>query len=224
MACAFSGALTQLPMSACSSTTLSAGCAGHMDRRLLRSSCRQLPPPQPNSPFLRDGQFLGRGASKSVTARKRNGILVAVMTSLKGDLMQEAKLMMKLSQQPHQHLLQLIAIEYDASSKASMVAPIARFGSMYDLADHLEFEGMYLSTHHVVVVVLQVLSALLHLNSLQINHGDVCGRNVLVFEFDVSDPRATHVRLGDYGEARQGQCDLHSVIRLAAELHVLVPR
>jgi len=147
-----------------------------------------------------------------------------VMTSPRDDLIQEAKLMMKLTQHPHPHLLPPIAIEYDALSKASMVAPIAKFGSMYDLADHLDFDGAHISESHVIVAVLQVLSGLVHLSSMNVNHGDVCGRNVLVFEFDVNHAQLMHVRLSDYGEAHAGQCDLYSVVGLAKELHALVPR
>jgi len=147
-----------------------------------------------------------------------------VMTSSREDLIKEATLMMKLTQHPHAHLLPLLSIEYDASSRASMVAPIAKFGSMYDLADHLDFDGMHISESHVSVAVLQVLSGLVHLNSMNVNHGDVCGRNVLVFEFNIDHAQLMHVRLGDYGEAHAGQCDLYSVVGLAKELHALVPR
>ena len=95
-------------------------------------------------PSLRDGQFLGRGGSKSVVQR-RKGTLVAVMTSQTQDLTREATLMTRLRLRPHPHLLPLLAIEYDASSRVSMVAPIARYGSMLDLVTTLEFDGLQMT-------------------------------------------------------------------------------
>ena len=146
------------------------------------------------------------------------------MTSQTDDLTREAMLMMRVTLSPHQHLLPLLAIEFDALSRVSMVAPIAPFGSMYDLADHLEFDACYISALHVIVALMQVLNALVHLNSIDINHKDVCARNTLVFEFDATDPLRLCVRLGDYGEAVPGKTDLNSIVALARELNALVPR
>ena len=133
--------------------------------------------------------------------------------------------MMSLLRSPHPHLLQLLDIEYDASSRVCMVAPIAKFGSMYDLADHLEFEGMSLSLADTSVAVLQVADALLHLSKLGIDHGDVCARNVLVQHYDPECATSMHVCLGDYGESTvvgDGRPLPVSVISLARELHALV--
>lgn len=177
-------------------------------------------------PRVREGQFLGRGASKDVVATTRNGALVAVMTSSRHDLAREAELMKRLSRSPHPHLLSLLDVEYDASCRVALVAPIAVFGSMHDLADHLEFEDMALSLADTSVATLQVADALLHLSKLGVEHGDVSARNVLVRNYSPGAATGMRVCLADFGEARvteSGRGSPVSVMSLARELHALVP-
>jgi serine/threonine protein kinase len=145
--------------------------------------------------------------------------MVAVMRSQTQDLTREAELMMQIAKQsPHPHVMKLIATEYDAWSRVSMVAPIASFGSMLDLADHLEFEGFEVGAAHKQQAFAQALSAVLHLNSIAVDHGDVAARNLLVFRYDPRLPRETDVRLCDFGDAREG-CTAGSALRgLACEL------
>jgi len=146
------------------------------------------------------------------------------MTSHTTDLWEEATLMMKLSQRPHPHLLSILSVESDASSGVRMVVPIARYGSMLDLVDHLEFQGLAPSHAHMNVVLRQVKQAVDHLETQGFDHGDVRARNVLVFEFETDNPCATHVCLGDYGETRPGRVTPDCIMDLAKELHSLVPR
>ena len=147
-----------------------------------------------------------------------------MMTSHTTNLRKEATLMMKLNQNPHPHLLPLLSVESDASSGVRMVAPIARYGSVLDLVDHLEFEGLAPSHAHMSVVLKQVEQAVDHLETQGFDHGDLRARNVLVFEFDTGNPCATHVCLGDYGETRPGRVTPDCIMDLAKELHSLVPR
>lgn len=141
--------------------------------------------------------------------------------------MTEALTMAVLSRRPHPHLLQLIAVACDVSFGVSMVTPIASFGSMLDLVDSLDFEGLALRPAHVAVALMQVSQALLHLHAQGFAHGDIAPRNVLVFGFD---PRAcchTRVKLGDFGEACRvlpGRAAPETVGALARELLALVPR
>lgn len=174
-------------------------------------------------PSMRDGQFLGRGGEKLVHATRRNGILVAVMSSPSADLTAEAQLMMKLTQNPHPHLLPLLAIESDVLSRVSMVAPIARYGSMLDLTDHLEFEGAVLTSNHVNVVMDQVSQAVYHLDALGLDHGDLHARNVLVFRFDLYCPLRVRVKLGDFGCAKRGSASPCDLMRLEQEMRALLP-
>lgn len=174
-------------------------------------------------PSLRDGQFLGRGGEKMVHATRRNGILVAAMSSPSVDLTAEAHLMMKLTQNPHPHLLPLLEIESDVLSKVSMVAPIARYGSMLDLTDHLEFEGIVLTRNHVDVIMHQVTQAVNHLDAMGLEHGDLHARNVLVFRFDTYCPSKVHVKLGDFGCTKQGSASPCDLMRLEQEMHALLP-
>lgn len=171
------------------------------------------------APRLRNGQFLGRGAQKTVHAEIRDATTVAVMKSQTHDLTLEATLMMRVSRQsPHRHVMRLIAIEYDALSRVSMVAPIASFGSMLDLVDHLDFLGLDVTPLHKQEALGQVVGAVSHLNSIGIDHGDLAARNVLVFAYKPSDPQATHVRLGDFGNAKRGQTASVALWALAREL------
>jgi Ser/Thr protein kinase RdoA (MazF antagonist) len=99
-----------------------------------------------------------------------------------------------------------------------MVAPIASFGSMLDLADHLEFEGLEVGQEHKRQAFAQALSAVFHLNSVGIDHGDVAARNLLVFQYDPFLPRITDVRLCDFGDARKGCTPASALCALAQEL------
>lgn len=132
--------------------------------------------------------------------------------------------MMKLKKHPHPHLLPLLAIEYDVWSRVSMVTPIAKFGSMLDLVDHLEFEGLQLNHTHVIVVLIQVAAAAAHLNSLGIEHNDVRARNVLVCHFTLDNPLNTHTQLADLGEASFKPQAYDSLALLVSDLHALVLR
>ena len=99
-----------------------------------------------------------------------------------------------------------------------MVAPIASFGSMLDLADHLEFEELEMGWEHKQQAFAQAVSAVLHLNSIGVDHGDVAARNLLVFQYDPYLPRSTDVRLCDFGDARKGCTPTSALCGLAREL------
>jgi serine/threonine protein kinase len=161
-------------------------------------------------PRLREGQFLGRGAFKKVVVSTRRGTLVAIATSLTGKVQwKEIFVMILLTRlHPHRNLLPLLAVEYDALLRARMVIPIARYGSLLDLQDHLEFEGCEtaFTEEHLREVLSQVESALSHLDTLGLDHADVAARNVLVFEFAPGhpvkeSPEAAHIHtaLADFG-------------------------
>ena len=172
-------------------------------------------------PRLRNGQLLGRGAQKTVHAEERNGRMVAVMRSRTRalTLSKEAKLVMRIAEQsPHPHVMKLIAIEFGVSSRVKMIAPIASFGSMLDLADHLEFECLEVGAEHKQNAFDQALSAVLHLNAIGIDHGDVAARNLLVFRYDPHLPCATVVQLCDFGDATPGTTSVSALRRLAREL------
>lgn len=143
------------------------------------------------------------------------------MSSTTCDLTQEAKLMSKLSQHAHPSLLPLLCVEYDAWSRVSMVVPIARFGSVLDLMDHLDFEGIVhmFTARHTALAVAQLLAGVAHLHTLGYVHGDLAARNVLVFDFDCLH---IDVKLGDFGCARPGKVCLNAVASLVRELFELL--
>lgn len=145
--------------------------------------------------------------------------MVAVIRSGTKDLAVEAELMMKITNQTmHPHILRLLWIEYDVSERVSMVAPIAPFGSIVDLVDHLEFEGLEVGPGHKRQAFAQALSAVLRLNSIGVDHGDVAARNLLVFHYNPHQPRLTDVRLCDFGDARKGCTPASALCALAREL------
>jgi hypothetical protein len=173
-------------------------------------------------PMFRVGQFLGKGSRKTVHAEERNGRMVAVMRSQTHDLQREAMLMMQIGTlAPHPHVMKLLTIECDALSKVSMVAPIALFGSMLDLADHLEFDSSEIGPLHKRTAFMQALSAVLHLGSLGIDHGDVAARNVLVFHYNPLAHTQLYVQLCDFGDAKSGCVSAESLCGLARELACL---
>lgn len=81
-----------------------------------------------------------------------------------------------------------------------MVCPIAKFGSIWDLGDSLDFEGLRFSQAHADTVLAQVGEALRHMHDNGFEHNDLSARNVLVFDFDANCTARTHVRLADFGE------------------------
>lgn len=169
--------------------------------------------------MFRVGQFLGRGSRKTVHAEERNGRMVAVMRSHTHDLKKEAMLMMQIGKlAPHIHVMKLIATECDALSRVSMVAPIASFGSMLDLADHLEFESWEIGPLHKRTAFAQALSAVLHLGVIGIDHGDVAARNLLVFQYDPLAHTRLCVQMCDFGDAKSGCVSAESLCGLAREL------
>lgn len=172
-------------------------------------------------PRFHAGQFLGRGSTKTATVQLRHGALLAALTSRTTDLTREAMLMMKVS--AHPHLLPLLGLDRDPLSNVRILVPIAPFGSILDLVDHLEFEGASLDPMHVAAVLLQVAHALVHLRTHGVDHGDVAARNVFVFQFQPGEP-TIQARLGDYGEARRSTDRALCMRGLAAELYGLVPR
>ena len=121
---------------------------------------------------------------------------------------------------PHKHLLPLLAVEYDASLRVRMVMPIARFGSLLDLQDHLEFEccEAAFTEKHLGMVLSQMESALSHLDTLGLDHADVAARNVLVFDFVPGRPGQ------DVAHIRTALADFGSVVRIPASGSVRRPK
>lgn len=173
-------------------------------------------------PDLRNGQFLGKGSRKVVHAEERAGKMVAVIRSRSQDLRREAMLMIAIANRsPHPHVMRLIGIEYDALSRLLMVAPIASFGSILDLADHLDFEGLQLTPLHKQHAFIQTLSAVLHLTSIGVDHGDLALRNLLVFRYEPNHPQSIHIRLSDFGDAKCGLTPKSALFELAKHLNNL---
>ena len=79
-----------------------------------------------------------------MVARLREGEIVAVASS-DHDLTHEAIVMLTLAEAPHPNILPLLSVEYGAKREISLVIPLARFGTITDLADALEFEGKRLT-------------------------------------------------------------------------------
>ena len=154
-------------------------------------------------PSVRDGQYLGEGAFKLVYASTRNGARVAVATGRHRTPWKEIVVMIVLTHaHPHPHLLPLIAVERCAWTSARMVLPLARFGSLVDLQDMLEFEGCEcaFTKSHLRAVLEQVGGAVAHLRALQLRHLDVASRNVLVFQFESDAYRQlVDTKLSDFG-------------------------
>lgn len=126
---------------------------------------------------------------------------------------------------PHPHVLPLLATESTPQASVAIVAPVALFGSISDLVDHLDFESMTLSLADISVATLQVAGAMLHLARLGINHGDVCAKNVLVMNYEPSHATRMHVCLGDFGQAcllRNSAALRASLASLVCELYALV--
>lgn len=170
-------------------------------------------------PRLREGQFLGSGSFKVATVRRRGKKLVAVLSSSRASLLTEMMAMMKITK--HRHVLPLLYAEYDPRLGLSLVVPIAPFGCMVDLADHLDFEGEVLDLAHTTVALAQIACAAAHLNSQNVVHGDIAARNVLVHAYERMRPLAMHVSLADFGSATEGKADLRCLRPLARELHSL---
>ncbi len=119
----------------------------------------------------------------------------------------------------HPHILPLISTAHDPRLGFLLLVPLAPFGSMVDLSDHLEFEGMAISIAHTAVALLQVAEAALHLDKQSLVHGDIAARNVLVDQYDAARPHALHVMLADFEGATEGKMDPLCLRPLARELN-----
>lgn len=131
----------------------------------------------------------------------------------------EMKAMMKMKRHPH--ILPLLSAAYDQQHAFLLLVPLARFGSMIDLADHLEFDGATISVPHSAIALFQVAKAVLHLSEQSIVHGDLAARNVLVHEYEAGAPLSTHVTLADFESASNGEMDPLCLRPLATELYAL---
>jgi hypothetical protein len=169
---------------------------------------------------IRVGQFLGRGATKRVVARLRDGRLVAVASS-DHDLTREALVMLALAQAPHPHVLTVIALEYSAKRELRLVLPLAPFGNILELADTLEEDGLELTMAAAATALMQITSALRHLCKIGVRHNDVSARNVLVREYQPGDDTKLVCALADFSEAEF--CDANEplpveLVHLAREI------
>lgn len=122
---------------------------------------------------------------------------------------------------PHRHIISLICAEHDPRHGFLLIVPIASWGSLRDLADHLDFEGATISAAHAAVALLQVACAALHLDGQCIVHGDLAARNVLVHAYDAIRPLSLHVRLADFGCVCEGRMNPLCLRPFARELHAL---
>lgn len=178
------------------------------------------------TPSHRKGQFLGQGSTKRVTVGRWKGSFVAIATSVTQDrnplpLLKEAALMKILS---NPHIQKLLAIELSSQlGQVRLVTPIAKYGSVCDLLDTLEFENTaHCFTHaHAAAAYEQVAAAVAYLNSVCLDHADLRARNVLVFRFKAD---GIYVRLADFSEARPGTSPPAALAALRAELIGFVPQ
>lgn len=151
--------------------------------------------------------------------RQRGEELVAVLSSSRVSLLTEMMAMMRIPR--HSHVLPLLFAEDDPRRGLSLVVPVAPFGCVVDLADHLDFEGKVIGSAHAAVALAQIAYAVIHLDSQSIVHGDVAARNVLVYSYDEACPLAMHVALADFGSVVEGKMDPRCLRPLARELHAL---
>jgi serine/threonine protein kinase len=171
----------------------------------------------------KDGELLGLGGQKIVRAKiLDSGQCVAIMHARNPDatLEEERNTMKKLM--GFLHLLQLV--EFIQRPAGTIITEFARFGSVIDLYDHLEFndEEADFTNLHIEEIIKQVALGLEELAALRLRHGDLAPRNILVFEFVKKTPNETLVKLGDFGDTCLMQSNrLESLSSLRNELYDL---
>jgi serine/threonine protein kinase len=103
----------------------------------------------------------------------------------------------------HPALTRMMGCTTDADGRSVMVTEFAPSGSLDNVLEETEAEGT--SSAVLVRMAMQVCEGMRQLVEEGLIHRDLALRNVLVFRFHPTDPKAVRVKVTDYGLSREGR-------------------
>jgi len=120
----------------------------------------------------------------------------------------------------HTHIVQtfgLVRDDQDDPNSVMLLQEYAPEGSLYELISERRTP---LAEDVLIEIFSQIVSAMIHLVSKDVVHGDLACRNVLVFRFDERNPTRIVVKVTDFGLSRHSQ--LYSQTMAAARTTLAV--
>ena len=156
-------------------------------------------------------ETIGAGSSKTVhagTLRGHPGRVAVLKMRMGADLRAEVKALVKLGRHPN--LVRFLGVCTEGQgAEPLLITELAPLGALDAfLADR---EGQ-VGVAHKTVMVAQVCHGMSALAEQGLIHRDVAARNVLVFEYAASSPRATLVKVSDFGLAVSAYGATHQTV------------
>jgi serine/threonine protein kinase len=100
------------------------------------------------------------------------------------------------------YLAQFYAYCWSPSNKVCLMQELAKHGSVQTLCSYCDDHKLEISTSHKLAIARDVLLGVEALHNMNIVHGDIAARNVLIFEFDPLNADSLQAKLTDFGLAR----------------------
>ena len=99
----------------------------------------------------------------------------------------------------------MIGISQSPQQKQCLITELAPLGSLDNLLNQYEEDGLVPSRRVFVMALMQICSACEQLIEHGVIHCDLATRNCLVFDFDAQDESRVKVKLTDYGLTKEGK-------------------
>ena len=117
-----------------------------------------------------------------------------------GECALEAATFLKLGRHPC--LVPYIGTCSNPSLGQIILTEFAHYGSLSDL---LVEKGRDITFTHKLTMMRQISSAMEALSQVNVVHGNMAARNVLVFHFDAANPQRTRIKVSEYGLSAVGK-------------------
>ena len=156
------------------------------------------------------GSFKEVHKAEMVRAGASTAIPVAVLKVRRGDIAEEAEMLLGLGRHPH--LVRCFGICRDGDDDL-IITEFAAKGALDALVSDLEDDGESIPFQHKVVILTQVVSGMKALADAGVIHRDLATRNVLVFGYDAEDITKTAVKVSDFGLAVNAYTVAHAYVQ-----------
>jgi serine/threonine protein kinase len=163
-------------------------------------------------------QTLGKSLFHAEWIRRRSRHERLVLLYITGDrAVKEAQINVQLPSHPH--IVRTLGLVKHDGEGMLLLQEYAERGNLSDL---LRAERYPPTSQVIHNIILQIIDALIFLTEQGIVHGDLACRNVLVFEYDPTQPSYNFVKLTDFGISRRSSAvtsfDIVAVLSAAPEV------
>jgi len=148
------------------------------------------------------GAPLGSGSAKTVRRALLRGSDVVAVTVQRNAV--DAGLFEQLGQHPQ--LARVLGASRDPAGLFVVIVEFAPMGSLDNILIKLKQEGHAVSSAALVASAVQICEGMEQVAKAGLVHRNLALRNVLVFGFDCSSPRAVHVKVTDHGLTCEDRC------------------